>query len=133
MVFDEATSSLDATTERQIQIALDAATKGRTTFIIAHRLSTIRNADRIFVFDHGEIVESGTFDELIEKRGRLAALASAQFMAERACRHRSDEETGLAELARPSTRNDPTGDQSGLPPPPLRYTRCSLGRSRRAR
>ena len=81
MVFDEATSSLDATTERQIQIALDAATKGRTTFIIAHRLSTIRNADRIFVFDHGEIVESGTFDELIEKRGRLAALASAQFMA----------------------------------------------------
>jgi ABC-type multidrug transport system fused ATPase/permease subunit len=81
MVFDEATSSLDAATERQIQTALDAAMKGRTTFIIAHRLATIRNADRIFVFDHGEIVESGSFDELVESGGRFAALAAAQFMA----------------------------------------------------
>jgi ATP-binding cassette subfamily B protein len=81
MVFDEATSSLDAATERQIQAALDAAVKGRTTFIIAHRLATIRNADRIFVFDHGEIVETGTFDELVERGGRFAALAAAQFMA----------------------------------------------------
>jgi ATP-binding cassette subfamily B protein len=81
LVFDEATSALDATTERQIQKALDAATKGRTTFIIAHRLATIRNADRILVFDEGEIVESGGFDELVRAGGRFAALAAAQFMA----------------------------------------------------
>jgi ATP-binding cassette subfamily B protein len=81
MVFDEATSALDATTERQIQKALDAATKGRTTFVIAHRLATVRNADRILVFDHGEIVESGSFDELAARGGRFATLAAAQFMA----------------------------------------------------
>jgi len=81
MVFDEATSALDATTERQIQKALDAATKGRTTFVIAHRLATVRNADRILVFDHGEIVESGSFDELVARGGRFATLAAAQFMA----------------------------------------------------
>jgi glucan exporter ATP-binding protein len=82
MVFDEATSALDATTERQIQKALDAATKGRTTFVIAHRLATVRNADRILVFDQGEIVESGAFDELVKKGGRFATLAAAQFMVE---------------------------------------------------
>ena len=63
MVFDEATSALDATTEKQLQAALEAATKGRTTFVIAHRLATIRSADRIMVFDQGQIVESGTFEE----------------------------------------------------------------------
>ncbi|HMN71162.1 MAG TPA: glucan ABC transporter ATP-binding protein/ permease [Rhodoblastus sp.] len=81
MIFDEATSALDATTERQIQAALDAATKGRTTFVIAHRLATIRNADRILVFDGGRIVESGNFEELVERNGRFATLARAQFMA----------------------------------------------------
>ena len=80
MIFDEATSALDATTERQIQAALDAATKGRTTFVIAHRLATIRNADRILVFDGGKIVESGNFEELVERNGRFAELARAQFM-----------------------------------------------------
>ncbi len=80
LIFDEATSALDATTERQIQKALEAATKGRTTFIIAHRLATVRHADRILVFDHGEIVESGTFDELVAKGGRFETLASAQFI-----------------------------------------------------
>lgn len=81
MIFDEATSALDATTERQIQAALDAATKGRTTFVIAHRLATIRNADRILVFDAGRIVESGSFDDLVARNGRFAELARAQFMA----------------------------------------------------
>jgi ATP-binding cassette, subfamily B, beta-glucan exporter len=81
MIFDEATSALDATTERQIQAALDAATKGRTTFVIAHRLATIRNADRILVFDNGRVVESGSFDELVARDGRFAELARAQFMA----------------------------------------------------
>ncbi len=82
LIFDEATSALDATTERQIQAALDAATKGRTTFIIAHRLATIRNATRIFVLDQGRVVESGNFDELVKKGGRFAELASAQFMTD---------------------------------------------------
>jgi ATP-binding cassette subfamily B protein len=80
MVFDEATSALDAATEKQIQKALAAATKGRTTFVIAHRLATVRGADRILVFDDGEIVESGSFDELVIKGGRFAALAAAQLL-----------------------------------------------------
>jgi ATP-binding cassette subfamily B protein len=80
LVFDEATSALDATTEKLIQKALDAATRGRTTFVIAHRLATIRNADRILVFEQGEIVESGGFDELVMRGGLFAKLAAAQFM-----------------------------------------------------
>ncbi len=82
LVFDEATSALDATTERQIQKALEAATRGRTTFVIAHRLATVRNADVILVFDQGEVVESGSFDALVAKGGRFATLAAAQFMTE---------------------------------------------------
>jgi ATP-binding cassette, subfamily B, beta-glucan exporter len=82
IILDEATSALDATTERQIQAALDAATKGRTTFVIAHRLSTIRNADRILVLDSGQVVESGPFGELVALNGRFAELARAQFMIE---------------------------------------------------
>jgi len=86
MIFDEATSALDATTERQLQAALESATQGRTTFIIAHRLATIRHANRIFVFDHGKIVEQGSFDELVAKGGVFAALAKAQFLAAEASR-----------------------------------------------
>jgi len=81
MIFDEATSALDASTEKQLQAALEAATKGRTTFVIAHRLATIRSADTIMVFDQGRIVERGSFDELVALNGRFAALARAQFMA----------------------------------------------------
>ncbi|MDB5571767.1 MAG: cyclic beta,2-glucan transporter [Hyphomicrobiales bacterium] len=82
LIFDEATSALDATTERLLQAALEAATQGRTTFVIAHRLATIRNAHRIFVFEQGEVVETGTFEELVALNGRFAALARAQFMAD---------------------------------------------------
>jgi ATP-binding cassette subfamily B protein len=81
LILDEATSSLDATTERKVQAALDEVMKGRTTFVIAHRLATIRNATRILVFDQGRIIESGTFDELIARSGRFADLARAQFLA----------------------------------------------------
>jgi len=80
LILDEATSALDAATEAKVQAALDEVMKNRTTFVIAHRLSTIRNATRILVFDGGRIVESGTFDELIETGGRFSKLAKAQFM-----------------------------------------------------
>ena len=81
MILDEATSALDAKTERQVQQAIDAAMRGRTTFVIAHRLATIRNADRILVFDQGRIIESGTFEALVAEGGAFAGLAKAQFMA----------------------------------------------------
>jgi ATP-binding cassette subfamily B protein len=80
LILDEATSALDATTERKVQAALDAVMKGRTTFVIAHRLATVRNATRILVFEHGRIIEAGTFDELVAKGGRFADLAQAQFL-----------------------------------------------------
>ncbi len=81
MILDEATSALDATTEQKLQKALDEVRIGRTTFIIAHRLATIRNANRILVFDQGQIMEYGDFDSLVKENGKFAALARAQFMA----------------------------------------------------
>jgi ATP-binding cassette subfamily B protein len=80
LILDEATSALDAATEAKVQAALDEVMKNRTTFVIAHRLSTVRNATRILVFEHGRVVETGTFDELVRIGGRFAALAKAQFM-----------------------------------------------------
>lgn len=74
LLLDEATSSLDNTSERIVQEALEKLMKGRTTLVVAHRLSTIRNADIIYVLDHGEIVESGTHDSLLQKRGRYYEL-----------------------------------------------------------
>jgi subfamily B ATP-binding cassette protein MsbA len=79
LLLDEATSALDSESERQIQTALSALTKGRTTLVIAHRLSTIRNADMILVFDQGRIVESGTHEVLIDKAGLYARLHALQF------------------------------------------------------
>uniref|UniRef100_A0A6G1SFW3 ABC-type xenobiotic transporter n=1 Tax=Aceria tosichella TaxID=561515 RepID=A0A6G1SFW3_9ACAR len=69
LLLDEATSALDLESESIVQEALDQARIGRTTFIVAHRLSTVRNADKIIVFDKGTIVEGGTHEELIQKRG----------------------------------------------------------------
>lgn len=102
LVFDEATSALDATTEKLIQKALDAATRGRTTFVIAHRLATIRNADRILVFDQGEIVESGSFDDLVALNGRFARLAAAQFMT-------ANKQDGTPELHQPTAPQSRAG------------------------
>jgi ATP-binding cassette subfamily B protein len=81
LILDEATSALDAMTEVKVNAALNEVMKGRTTFVIAHRLATVRNASRIFVFDKGRIVESGTFDELMRKGGVFTELAKAQFIA----------------------------------------------------
>jgi ATP-binding cassette subfamily B protein len=76
LVLDEATSSLDTQTERLVQEALERLSEGRTTIAIAHRLSTVRDADQIVVLDRGQIVEVGTFDELVASGGRFAALAA---------------------------------------------------------
>lgn len=74
LVLDEATSSLDSTTEREVQTALKEAARGRTTIAVAHRLSTIANADVILIFNEGEIVERGTHDQLIARNGIYASL-----------------------------------------------------------
>ncbi len=79
LILDEATSSIDTRTEIQIQAAMDNLMKGRTSFIIAHRLSTIKNADLILVMNHGDIVEQGTHEELLEKSGFYADLYNSQF------------------------------------------------------
>jgi ATP-binding cassette, subfamily B, beta-glucan exporter len=79
LILDEATSALDTGTETRVLAALDEVVKNRTTFVIAHRLATIRNATRILVFDHGRIVEMGTFEELKRLGGRFAELTEAQF------------------------------------------------------
>ncbi|MDY3845284.1 MAG: ABC transporter ATP-binding protein [Eubacteriales bacterium] len=74
LVLDEATSSVDTRTERHIEHGMDRLMKNRTTFVIAHRLSTVRNADAIMVLEHGEIIERGNHDELIEKKGKYYQL-----------------------------------------------------------
>ncbi len=80
LILDEATSALDAETETKVMRALDEVMLNRTTFVIAHRLSTVRKASRILVFDSGQIIESGTFDELVAANGRFASLARAQLI-----------------------------------------------------
>jgi ATP-binding cassette subfamily B protein len=83
LILDEATSSVDTRTEVQIQKAMNNLMKNRTSFIIAHRLSTIRDADLILVMSHGDIVEQGTHEELLETKGFYASLYNSQFeMAE---------------------------------------------------
>ncbi|MGM9607637.1 MAG: ABC transporter ATP-binding protein [Oscillospiraceae bacterium] len=79
LILDEATSSVDTRTEQQIQNAMDQLVENRTSFVIAHRLSTIRNADLILVLKNGDIIESGTHDELLEKGGFYAELYNSQF------------------------------------------------------
>ncbi|MCR5255405.1 MAG: ABC transporter ATP-binding protein/permease [Acetatifactor sp.] len=78
LILDEATSSIDVQTEKALQTGLNAMLKGRTSFIIAHRLSTIRNCDKIMYIDDGGIVESGTHDELMAKKGYYYKLYTAQ-------------------------------------------------------
>jgi ATP-binding cassette subfamily B protein len=78
LILDEATSALDAATETRVSGAQKRLMAGRTTFVIAHRLSTVRDADEILVFDGGQVVERGRFQELLARNGRFAALVESQ-------------------------------------------------------
>lgn len=82
MILDEATSSIDTRTEALVQKGMDALMEGRTTFVIAHRLSTVRNADCIMVLDHGRIIERGTHQDLIARKGTYYRLYTGAFELE---------------------------------------------------
>ena len=78
LLLDEATSALDTRTEAAVSAALSRAQSGRTTLVIAHRLSTVKGADKIIVLDHGRLVEEGSHDSLMARRGLYAQLQEAQ-------------------------------------------------------
>ena len=82
LILDEATSSIDTHTEALVQQGMDALMKGRTTFVIAHRLSTIKNADCIMVLERGRIIERGSHDDLIAKKGRYYQLYTGNAIAQ---------------------------------------------------
>ena len=79
VILDEATAHLDSESESAVQQALSEALRGRTSLVIAHRLSTVRQADVILVIEEGRVVERGTHDELLAKRGLYATLYATQF------------------------------------------------------
>ena len=82
MILDEATSSIDTHTEKLVQDGMDKLMEGRTVFVIAHRLSTVRNSDVIMVLDHGSIIERGTHEQLITKKGTYYQLYPGAFELE---------------------------------------------------
>ena len=81
LILDEATSALDTEAEKQVQAALEEASRGRSCLVVAHRLSTIRNAHQILVFHQGKVVENGTHDDLLQKKGIYYNLVKKQTTA----------------------------------------------------
>src|SRR5699024_769503 len=79
LILDEATSSVDTRTEVHIQHAMERLLANRTSFVVAHRLSTIRDADNIIVMNHGDVIETGTHDQLMAQKGFYADLYNSQF------------------------------------------------------
>jgi ATP-binding cassette subfamily B (MDR/TAP) protein 1 len=122
LLLDEATSALDTKSEGVVQAALDEAAKGRTTIVIAHRLSTIKTADNIVVMQEGRIVEQGTHDALLEKRGVYFSLVSAQRIGagrkENDGEDEKEEEEGLTNVQSSMTGNhvpfDPDDEKLAL-------------------
>ncbi|ULU10527.1 hypothetical protein L3Y34_014663 [Caenorhabditis briggsae] len=99
LLLDEATSALDTEAEREVQAALDQAQAGRTTLIVAHRLSTIRNVDKIFVFKAGNIVETGSHEELMNKQGVFYDMTQAQVVRQQQQEAGKDIEDTISESA----------------------------------
>ena len=91
LVFDEATASVDSETEHLIQEAIENLISGRTTIMIAHRLSTLSKANKIIVVDNGEIIESGTPEELLEKKGKYYRLVEIQSLSDKLAASRKAE------------------------------------------
>ena len=81
-IFDEATSSLDTKSERQVQATLNRLMEGRTTVVVAHRLSTVIDADMIYVIEEGEVTEKGTHHQLLKNKGTYARLVELQFVTD---------------------------------------------------
>ena len=105
LLLDEATSALDTKSEGVVQAALDVAAQGRTTIVIAHRLSTIKTANNIVVMSQGRIVEQGTHDELLEKRGAYYNLVEAQRIGAERQEQKTEEEAKVDEVERKLTKS----------------------------
>lgn len=114
LILDEATSSVDTRTERQIQQGLLRLMEGRTSFVIAHRLSTIRSADQILVINHGEVVERGTHRELLEQEGFYHRLHNSQFRGD-AELARQEEAAQIAEQEVLAIAHERDQSRAGMP------------------
>ncbi|KAL3862668.1 hypothetical protein ACJMK2_008621 [Sinanodonta woodiana] len=106
LLLDEATSALDTKSEGIVQAALDKAREGRTTIVIAHRLSTIQNANMIHVLDKGQVVESGTHSELMDRQGAYFQLVTAQQLVEEEEGFEMDEDVDKDATAKPKRRRE---------------------------